>query len=106
MSLLRLELLESLRLPAMPIAWNVVAAYAFGLLILYAAARLLAPPVKFAARLLVHTLVGAALLFAFNLAGSFVGVRIPLNPITALLTGALGIPGLALLLALKYFLFP
>lgn len=103
---LRLEFLETIRLPAISIPWNVVVAYGFGILILYAAARLLAFPMRFAARLLANTLAGVALLFAFNLAGSFFGVRIPLNPITALLAGALGVPGLALLLALKYFILP
>ena len=106
MGLFRLELLETLRLPTISIAWNVVAAYAFGIVILYAAARLLAPPVRFAARLLANTLAGLVLLFAFNIAGSFFGVRIPLNPVTALLAGALGIPGVALLLALKLFVVP
>lgn len=100
---MHLDFLQDLRWPGAPIAWNVVVAYAFGLFLLYAAIRLLLLPVKFTARLVANTVAGLALLFAFNLVGGFFGVRIPLNPVTAVVAGALGIPGVALLLALKFF---
>lgn len=103
MGLSPLDLLQGVRLPEVSIAWNVVVAYAFGLFLLYVAIRLLVLPVRFTARLVANTLVGLALLFVFNVVGGFFDVRIPLNPVTAVVAGALGVPGVGLLLALKYF---
>ncbi len=81
---------------------TVIIAYLFGLMLLYILARLLLIPLRLAIRLLINGVIGGFLLWLVNLLGLFVGVYLPINPITALVAGFLGIPGVILLLVLKY----
>ena len=83
---------------------TVIIAYLFGLVLLYILARLLLIPLRLAIRLLINGVIGGLLLWLVNLLGMFVGVYLPINPITALVAGFLGIPGVILLLVLKYVL--
>lgn len=99
-----LEKLRAFELPAIALAvdWRTIIAYAFGILLLYVTVRLLAGPMRFTARLAFHTLVGAVLLLTFNLVGGYFGQTLPLNPVTTLVAGVLGVPGVALLVALRF----
>ncbi|MGI6036567.1 MAG: pro-sigmaK processing inhibitor BofA family protein [Limnochordia bacterium] len=81
---------------------TVIIAYLFGLVLLYILARLLLIPLRLAIRLLINGVIGGLLLWLVNLLGMFVGVYLPINPITALVAGFLGIPGVILLLVLRY----
>ena len=83
---------------------TVIIAYLFGLMLLYILARLLLITLRLAIRLLINGAIGGFLLWLVNLLGMFVGVYLPINPITALVAGFLGIPGVILLLVLKYVL--
>lgn len=84
---------------------RVIVAYLFGVGLLYLIARLLALPVRIVVRLVVNVLAGALLLAVVNFLGRFVlGVYVPINPVTALVAGLLGLPGVALLVALQYLL--
>lgn len=87
------------------IDWRVLAAYGVGVLLLYALARLLALPLKFTFQLIANAVVGVVLLLTFNLIGAFWGYRLPLNPLTAVVAGFLGIPGVLLLFALRYWVY-
>ncbi|MBI2873879.1 MAG: pro-sigmaK processing inhibitor BofA family protein [Firmicutes bacterium] len=84
--------------------YNVVLAYAFGLLLLYFLGRLLFIPLRFLVRLVYSGLLGGILLWLINLIGGLWGVQIPINPATALVVGFLGIPGLILIFLLQYLL--
>lgn len=83
---------------------QVVAAYVFGLLLLYLIARVLVLPVRIVLRLVYNALVGALLLAFVNFVGYIIGIYLPVNPVTALVAGFLGIPGVVLLIALQYLL--
>lgn len=83
---------------------TVLIAYGFGLLLLYLLARLLLVPLRLLIRLLYNGVIGGILLWLVNLVGGFFAVTIPINPITALTAGFLGIPGVVLLLLLQYLL--
>lgn len=61
-------------------------------------------PIRFLGNLSVRLVIGLLLLFLVNATGGWTGLHIPINPITASVTGILGIPGLALLVAVKQFL--
>lgn len=52
-------------------------------------------------RLLLHSLLGLAGIWLFNLAGGLIGVQVGLNLFTALTVGLLGLPGFGLLLLLQ-----
>ncbi|NLJ34306.1 MAG: pro-sigmaK processing inhibitor BofA [Firmicutes bacterium] len=83
---------------------TVIVAYAFGLFLLYLIARLLLVPVRILVRLLYNGIIGGVLLWLVNLVGGLFSLMIPINPITALTAGFLGVPGIILLLLLQYLL--
>jgi len=66
--------------------------------------RLLKTPMKWAAKLLLHALLGYAFLFIFNFVGAWVDLSLGLNWVNAIVTGVLGVPGVVLLLLIKYIL--
>ena len=86
------------------IQWEAVLAYVFGLILLYFAGWLLLVPFKGILKLLLNALIGGVVLVLLNLFGSNWGIHIGVNPITALVTGFLGIPGVILILLLQIIL--
>ncbi|HLS89531.1 MAG TPA: pro-sigmaK processing inhibitor BofA family protein [Sphingobacteriaceae bacterium] len=78
--------------------------YAVGLLVLYILVRTVVVPVRALGSAAYHLLVGGAMLWIVNLVGSLAGFHLALNPVSALLAGYLGIPGLVLLAAMTSFL--
>ncbi|MGB9887491.1 MAG: pro-sigmaK processing inhibitor BofA family protein [Moorellales bacterium] len=61
-------------------------------------------PWRFLGRLAYCVLLGLLLVGGFNLAGPYLGLAVPLNPVTVLLVGLLGVPGLAALILLQLVL--
>ncbi|WP_018131809.1 pro-sigmaK processing inhibitor BofA family protein [Effusibacillus pohliae] len=49
-------------------------------------------------------LFGVIGLFLLNLAGQYIQLHIPINPVTALLAGFLGVPGLAALIVIQLWI--
>lgn len=88
----------------MPIPWALVLCFAVGLLLIALIGRLLIVPRRFFWRLLASGIGGALILLGVNLLSSLTGLRIPVNPFTALAVGFLGIPGALLIIALRAFL--
>lgn len=74
-----------------------LAALAVPLVLLGVTVRLLYVPMKWGVRLLVNGLGGVLCLWLVNLISGFTGLTIPVNPVTVLIAGFLGLPGLALL---------
>ncbi|SDK23966.1 pro-sigmaK processing inhibitor BofA family protein [Sediminibacillus albus] len=62
-------------------------------------------PLRFLAQGSVKLVIGVLFLFFFNVFGASVGLHLPINIYTALITGFLGIPGLASLAAIHIFVF-
>jgi len=83
---------------------GIALAFAAGLLIVYIICKILSVPLKIIWRLVVNALIGAGILFLFNLFGGLVGITLPINTLNALVVGVLGIPGVILLLVLKLIL--
>jgi inhibitor of the pro-sigma K processing machinery len=75
-------------------------AYAAGLLLIYLMGKFLLVPLKWAGRLLANSIIGGLALILVNAAGGYMGILIPLNPITAGISGILGIPGIVWMLLL------
>ena len=57
--------------------------------------RLMLLPMKKLAGLLMNCLAGGVLLLLLNLATAGAGIMVPVNIITAVIVGALGLPGVA-----------
>ncbi|NLC38096.1 MAG: pro-sigmaK processing inhibitor BofA, partial [Clostridia bacterium] len=61
-------------------------------------------PLKLAVKILVNSLFGLLLLWGFNFLGALMALAIPINLVTILVAGFLGIPGLILLIILQVLL--
>lgn len=61
-------------------------------------------PMALAFRLLLNAISGFVFLFIFNIFGSYWGITLGLNWLNAIVTGVLGIPGVVLLLLVRYIL--
>ena len=63
---------------------------------------ILRKPIKIVLKLLLNTVLGFLALFAINWLGSFIGISVAINWINAVIVGVLGVPGVALILLLKW----
>ncbi len=86
------------------ISIEAIIAYAVALLLMYALGWLLFVPLKYLWKLILNGILGGLLLVVINLIGGLFGVTIAINPVTALISGFLGIPGVALLFLLQIIL--
>ena len=82
--------------------WTTLAAFGFGLLLLYSLARLLLVPLKLVIKLLYNGILGGLMIGVVNLIGVYFNFYISLNPLNALIAGFLGIPGVILLIVLQF----
>ncbi len=81
-----------------------IMAYAVGLVMIYFICRLFIKPLKWALKLLLNGVIGGLILVTINLIGGFAGMSIIINPLTSLLAGFLGVPGIALIIILQYLM--
>lgn len=75
-----------------------------GLLLLVAVVRLFRRPLKLALRVVVNGALGLGALWLLNSAAPITGLTLGLNWFNALTVGVLGLPGLGLLLLVKWVL--
>ena len=74
------------------------------LVVIFFVVRLVLGPLRLLTRLLINSGIGLAVLLLLNMIGSSFNFHLPVNPVSVLLVGILGLPGL-LLVALFNFLF-
>ncbi|WP_425059258.1 hypothetical protein SCACP_39380 [Sporomusa carbonis] len=91
-------------MPLAGLELNVIIAYAFGIILIYLIGRMFLMPIKLVFKLIYNGLVGGVMLWAVNFVGSYIGFNIGINPITALIAGFLGLPGVILLILFKIFI--
>jgi inhibitor of the pro-sigma K processing machinery len=82
----------------------IVLAWIVGVLIILAFGKALLLPMKVIGRLALNGILGGVVLLIINLIGSPLGFTLSLNAISALVVGVLGLPGIILLVILKYLL--
>lgn len=71
----------------------------FGLALLFLVVKLLKWPIK----ILINGVVGIVLLYIANYIGEYFNFYININPVTALIAGFLGIPGVLFLVIFQLF---
>ena len=81
-----------------------IMAYAVGLILVYFLCWIFIRPLKWIFKLGINSVLGGFMLAAVNLVGGFMGMNISINPLTALISGVLGVPGMGLIIALQYIL--
>ncbi len=79
-------------------------AYALGLVLVFVLCRIFIKPIKWILKLLINGILGGLILAAVNFVGGFAGITIVISPLSALLAGLLGVPGVLLVALLQYFL--
>lgn len=79
------------------IFWFIIA-----ILIVFVVAKIFAWPLKVLINLIINGVMGAVLLYLINFVGGNFGLVIPINAVTALIAGILGIPGVLFLIILNY----
>ena len=78
----------------------IIAVFVAALLIVFF--LILKTSLKLAAKVLINAIVGFVLLFVSNGIGSMFGIALEITWLNAIIAGVLGIPGVALLLILKW----
>ena len=73
-----------------------------GIILLIIIVRVFITPLRFILKLFFNTALGFSGLIALDLVGAYIGIALGVNLINALTVGILGLPGLALLLLLKW----
>lgn len=76
---------------------NIIIAALILLVILYIIIQVFLKPVKLVWKLLMNSIVGIILLLLSNYIGAYFAFALPINIITVLIAGFLGIPGIILL---------
>ena len=83
---------------------TVIAAYVFGLVLIYVLGRMFFMPLKLIFNLLYNALIGGVMLWVVNFLGGHIGFTLTINPLTAVIAGFLGLPGVLLLILIKLFI--
>jgi inhibitor of the pro-sigma K processing machinery len=86
------------------IGFDVIIAYVVGLLLLFLIGWLLITPIKVLLKFILNGVIGGLMLWALNLLGGALGISVAINPVTALIAGFLGVPGVILILLLQVLL--
>ena len=63
--------------------------------------RMLLAPMKLIFKLAIHSVCGFLCLWLLNTAAPFTGIYLPINAVTVLISGTLGIPGIGLIALLE-----
>lgn len=64
--------------------------------------KLLTAPLKWVFKLLLNALAGFVALVLINFVGGFIGLALTINVVSCLVAGFLGLPGVILLILIKY----
>lgn len=83
---------------------NVIMAALFLLVILYIVAQVFLKPIKLLWKLILNSAIGLVLLLVVNYGGAYFDFSLPINPITVLVAGFLGLPGIILLICFQLLL--
>ncbi|TJX13192.1 pro-sigmaK processing inhibitor BofA [Tissierella creatinini] len=88
----------------MDLSAGTLIAFLGGLVLLFFLGMLLVIPIKLIIKLIFNGIIGGVVLLLFNLVGGLFGAFIPINPLSAIIVGIFGVPGVILLLILQTIL--
>lgn len=83
---------------------NFVMAGLFLLVIIFIIAQIIMKPIKLVWKLVINSIIGLVLLMLTNYIGAYFNFSLPLNILTVLISGFLGIPGILLLICFQLLL--
>ena len=73
-------------------------------LLIFALLRLIALPIRWGVKILLNSACGFLCLFLLNTISGFTGVYFPINYVTVIIAGFLGLPGIGALALIQLFL--
>ena len=76
-------------------------AFAAGLFVIWLIFKIFGLTVKVLWKLILNAVIGALMLIAFNLIGGIFDFTITITPISALVAGVFGVPGVVVMIILK-----
>ena len=82
----------------MGVQMGVFLTYAGMIILIFLIGKIFLWPLKLVLKLAANSLIGGLTILVINAIGAGFGIFIPLNVVSALIVGALGIPGAALML--------
>ncbi len=82
----------------------ILLAWVAGILLVLVFSKKLKIPLRFALKLLLNGLLGGVVILLINLLGQAIHFQLSLNIFSAMIVGMLGLPGVILLIILKYLL--
>ncbi|MGI6225376.1 MAG: pro-sigmaK processing inhibitor BofA family protein [Peptococcales bacterium] len=85
-------------------SYGIIFAALFLLFLIYIVVKVMIVPIQWIVKILVNSVLALVGLIILNIIGSFVGFHLPVNFVTVIGVGVLGIPGLILLI-IMHFLF-
>lgn len=74
------------------------------LFFIYIVTRVMRKPFKWLVKLTVNCTIALVSILAINFMGKFIGFHLPINPISVLGVGVLGIPGMILLIVMNFLM--
>ena len=80
---------------------SVIVVVVLVVIFLLSISKFLVTPLKICFRLIYNILIWVIGIFVLNYIGSFIGIHIGLNIVTACVAGILGMPGIALMLIIQ-----
>lgn len=83
---------------------NTIIIYIACICFLFLFGRIFILPIKSILKLVLNSILGGLMIYLINLIGGIFSFHIGLNYITAIVAGILGIPGVILLVILKFFI--
>ena len=86
----------------LPLDPSTLIAFVVGLIAIYVIGLLLVIPIKIVLKLIVNGLIGGVTLFIVNFIAGLIGLTtVGINPVTAIIAGILGVPGVILLFIIQ-----
>ena len=73
-------------------------------LLIFCLLRLISLPIRWGMKLFLNSACGFVCLFILNSVSGFTGIRFPINYVTAIIAGFLGLPGIGALALMQYML--
>ncbi len=83
---------------------NIIMAALFLIVIVFIIAQVIMKPIKLLWKIILNSVIGLVLLMVVNYLGAYFAFNLPINIITVLIAGFLGIPGILLLVAFQLLL--
>ena len=80
-----------------------IVGYLLGILIVFVVSGVCLKPLKHIARFLINSFIGILLAMGINIIGAHWGIHVGINPVTSIILGMLGVPGVILILLAQIF---